>query len=196
MLSVGRTTVYELIGSGQLTPVHIGRSVRLVVGQLEEFVDGLSGEVLPVRRVTRLLGERSVHRRGCFVASRRKNVSVDIRSHTDSGVAEQVADDFEGHSLCEEQRRSAVPELVRMPVTQAGTRLDDSTLVVLVGGSGVTGRLGEVAPDVRWIECGAANASEYEVNAQRLGRPLTGKPQTLDPLSLTMLAQTCGCDGG
>ena len=44
VLSVGRTTVYELIGSGQLTPIHIGRSVRLTVGQLEEFVDGLSRE--------------------------------------------------------------------------------------------------------------------------------------------------------
>jgi excisionase family DNA binding protein len=44
VLSVGRTTVYELIGNGQLTPVHIGRSVRLTVGQLEEFVDRLSDE--------------------------------------------------------------------------------------------------------------------------------------------------------
>lgn len=41
VLSVGRTTIYELIWSGQLTPVHIGRCVRLPVVQLEQFVDGL-----------------------------------------------------------------------------------------------------------------------------------------------------------
>ena len=81
-------------------------------------------------------------------------------------------------------------------MTQAGARLDDPTLVVLVDGSRVTGRLGEVAPDVRWIECGAANASENEVNAQRLGRPLTGKPQALDPLSLTMLRKRVDVTAG
>ncbi len=39
MLAVGRTTIYELISTGQLTPIHIGRSVRFPVRQLEDFVD-------------------------------------------------------------------------------------------------------------------------------------------------------------
>jgi excisionase family DNA binding protein len=42
VLAVGRTTIYELIWSGQLTPVHIGRCVRLAVAPLEQFVEGLS----------------------------------------------------------------------------------------------------------------------------------------------------------
>jgi len=38
MLCVSRTTLYELMWSGELTPVHIGRSVRFTVAQLEDFV--------------------------------------------------------------------------------------------------------------------------------------------------------------
>ena len=38
-LSVGRTTVYELIGAGDLESVHIGRSVRVPVEALRVFVD-------------------------------------------------------------------------------------------------------------------------------------------------------------
>jgi excisionase family DNA binding protein len=40
VLSVGRTTVYRLIWTGELTPIYIGRSVRLAVDELEAFVDG------------------------------------------------------------------------------------------------------------------------------------------------------------
>jgi excisionase family DNA binding protein len=39
VLSIGRTTVYELIGAGDLESVHIGRSVRLPVDALRAFVD-------------------------------------------------------------------------------------------------------------------------------------------------------------
>jgi excisionase family DNA binding protein len=38
VLSVGRTTVYELIGAGDLEAVHIGRSVRVPVADLHAFV--------------------------------------------------------------------------------------------------------------------------------------------------------------
>ena len=38
LLSVGRTTIYELMWRGELTPVRIGRSVRFAVEQLEQFV--------------------------------------------------------------------------------------------------------------------------------------------------------------
>ena len=41
MLGVGRTTLYELIGRGLLHPVHIGRSLRIPVAELERFVDSL-----------------------------------------------------------------------------------------------------------------------------------------------------------
>jgi len=39
VLAVGRTTVYELIGAGDLEAVHIGRSVRVPVDALRAFVD-------------------------------------------------------------------------------------------------------------------------------------------------------------
>jgi excisionase family DNA binding protein len=39
VLAVGRSTIYHLIWTGQLTPIHIGRSVRLALEQLENFVE-------------------------------------------------------------------------------------------------------------------------------------------------------------
>jgi excisionase family DNA binding protein len=39
VLAVGRSTIYQLIWTGQLTPIHIGRSVRLALEELEDFVD-------------------------------------------------------------------------------------------------------------------------------------------------------------
>ncbi len=38
MLSLSRSSVYQLIWTEQLTPVRIGRSVRLSTDQLERFV--------------------------------------------------------------------------------------------------------------------------------------------------------------
>ena len=38
ILSIGRTALYHLIWDGELTPVHIGRSVRFSIGELEAFV--------------------------------------------------------------------------------------------------------------------------------------------------------------
>lgn len=38
ILSVGRSSIYQLIWSEQLTPIHIGRSVRISIDQLEDFV--------------------------------------------------------------------------------------------------------------------------------------------------------------
>jgi excisionase family DNA binding protein len=39
VLAVGRTTVYELIGAGDLEAVHIGRAVRVPVVELHAFVE-------------------------------------------------------------------------------------------------------------------------------------------------------------
>ena len=39
LLSLSRSTIYELIWRGELSPIHIGRSVRLPTQQLEAFVD-------------------------------------------------------------------------------------------------------------------------------------------------------------
>jgi excisionase family DNA binding protein len=39
ILAVGRSTIYELIGSGQLATVHIGRAVRVPVEELRRLVD-------------------------------------------------------------------------------------------------------------------------------------------------------------
>jgi excisionase family DNA binding protein len=38
MLAISRSSVYNLIDAGQLTPVRTGRSVRFPVEQLERFV--------------------------------------------------------------------------------------------------------------------------------------------------------------
>jgi excisionase family DNA binding protein len=40
-LRLGRSKTYELIASGELETVHIGRSVRVPVDAIERFVDGL-----------------------------------------------------------------------------------------------------------------------------------------------------------
>ncbi len=37
-LSIGRTTMYELIGAGEIDVVHIGRAVRVPVSELDAFV--------------------------------------------------------------------------------------------------------------------------------------------------------------
>jgi excisionase family DNA binding protein len=39
LLSVGRTTVYELIAQGELPTVHIGRSCRVPVTALADYVE-------------------------------------------------------------------------------------------------------------------------------------------------------------
>lgn len=38
MLSISRSVIYQLMDAGQLTSIGIGRSVRLPVEQLEQFV--------------------------------------------------------------------------------------------------------------------------------------------------------------
>lgn len=38
LLGIGRTTLYELIGAGAITPMHIGRCVRFSMIELERFV--------------------------------------------------------------------------------------------------------------------------------------------------------------
>ena len=39
VLAIGRTTVYELIGSGAISVVHIGRSTRIPVASIHDFVE-------------------------------------------------------------------------------------------------------------------------------------------------------------
>ena len=42
LLGIGRTTLYELIWSGELKPLHIGRCVRFRLSDIEDFVDRLA----------------------------------------------------------------------------------------------------------------------------------------------------------
>ena len=44
LLAVGRTTVYELIGRGDLPVVHIGRACRVPIAAVEEYVERLRAE--------------------------------------------------------------------------------------------------------------------------------------------------------
>ena len=39
LLSIGRTHVYQLFWNAELTPIHIGRNVRISAAQLETFVN-------------------------------------------------------------------------------------------------------------------------------------------------------------
>ena len=39
VLSIGRTTMYELVSAGEIDVVHIGRSARVPVHALEEYVE-------------------------------------------------------------------------------------------------------------------------------------------------------------
>ncbi len=41
LLGVGRTTMYELIGAGEVEVVHIGRAARIPLESVERFVDRL-----------------------------------------------------------------------------------------------------------------------------------------------------------
>lgn len=41
VLAVSRSTVYLLIGAGELEVVHIGRSVRIPVGAVDRYVAAL-----------------------------------------------------------------------------------------------------------------------------------------------------------
>jgi excisionase family DNA binding protein len=47
VLRVGRTTVYALMKSGELRPVHIGRSCRIAQAEVERYVRRL--QALPSR---------------------------------------------------------------------------------------------------------------------------------------------------
>jgi excisionase family DNA binding protein len=38
MLAISRSAMYQLIWKGELVPVHIGRSARFTVSELERFV--------------------------------------------------------------------------------------------------------------------------------------------------------------
>ena len=50
LLRIGRTTVYALMKSGDLRPVHIGRSCRLARAELERYVNRLHAPEPAVRR--------------------------------------------------------------------------------------------------------------------------------------------------
>ncbi|MGI9053931.1 MAG: helix-turn-helix domain-containing protein [Ilumatobacteraceae bacterium] len=41
ILGLSRTTIYELINRGELQAVHVGRSLRFPVSELERFVETL-----------------------------------------------------------------------------------------------------------------------------------------------------------
>jgi excisionase family DNA binding protein len=49
VLSIGRTTMYELVRAGNIDVVHIGRSARVPVAALEQYVERLRAEGATVR---------------------------------------------------------------------------------------------------------------------------------------------------
>jgi excisionase family DNA binding protein len=61
LLGIGRTTLYELINAGAITPVHIGRCVRFPVAELDRFVaDGCTVDAHATQSTT---PERATARR-------------------------------------------------------------------------------------------------------------------------------------
>jgi excisionase family DNA binding protein len=58
-LGIGRSTAYELIASGRLETVHIGRACRVPVDAIDRFVEGLRTSHLDGRMTgTALVGRR------------------------------------------------------------------------------------------------------------------------------------------
>ncbi|MGX5653996.1 helix-turn-helix domain-containing protein [Geodermatophilus nigrescens] len=54
VLRIGRTTLYALMRTGELRPVHIGRSCRLSRAELQRYVRGLEApRPVPARRPAR-----------------------------------------------------------------------------------------------------------------------------------------------
>ena len=49
LLGVGRTTMYELIGAGEVEVVHIGRAARIPVDSIEHYVGRLRSVSDPSR---------------------------------------------------------------------------------------------------------------------------------------------------
>ena len=42
VLAIGRTTLYEIVTSGDLTPIHIRRCVRFSMYEISEYVESLA----------------------------------------------------------------------------------------------------------------------------------------------------------
>ena len=42
VLAIGRTTLYEIVKSGDLTPVHIRRCVRFSMSEITQYVESLT----------------------------------------------------------------------------------------------------------------------------------------------------------
>jgi excisionase family DNA binding protein len=53
VLSIGRTAMYELVGAGEIEVVHVGRSARVPVAALREFVERRRAGGATVRPSTR-----------------------------------------------------------------------------------------------------------------------------------------------
>ena len=41
VVAIGRTTLYEVVKSGNLTPIHIRRSVRFSIGEITQYMESL-----------------------------------------------------------------------------------------------------------------------------------------------------------
>jgi excisionase family DNA binding protein len=52
-LNVGRTMVYELIRTGDITPVHIGRAVRVEASAVDKLIEALAAEAEATREQAR-----------------------------------------------------------------------------------------------------------------------------------------------
>lgn len=50
ILGIGRSTAYELIAKGEIPTVHIGRSCRIPLTELEAYVRRLQGPAEPPRQ--------------------------------------------------------------------------------------------------------------------------------------------------
>ena len=45
VLAIGRTTLYEIVKSGDLTPIHIRRCVRFSMYEIMQYVESLTREL-------------------------------------------------------------------------------------------------------------------------------------------------------
>ena len=66
VLRIGRTTIYALMRSGELRPVHVGRSCRLPRAELERYVNCLEAAPPPSARRQRRGSRATANQSGLF----------------------------------------------------------------------------------------------------------------------------------
>jgi hypothetical protein len=69
VLAIGRTTLYEIVKSGDLTPIHIRRCVRFSMYEISQYVESLARRIHAQREATVCFGHDARYRLSASRAS-------------------------------------------------------------------------------------------------------------------------------